>query len=68
MSCLTTPGLSKDIRCRMDKGHYDKRHYDEQIMRWMQKGAIMMCNLKRRMDKWGNYEVEMKGWMQKVAL
>ena len=25
----------------------------------------MMCKLKGRMDKGGNYDVEMKGWMQK---
>ena len=28
----------------------------------------MMCKLKGRMDKGGHYDVEMKGWMQKVAL
>ena len=28
----------------------------------------MMCKLKRRMDKGGHYDVEMKGWMEKVAL
>ena len=27
-----------------------------------------MCKLKGRMDKGGHYEVEMKGWMEKVAL
>ena len=30
------------------------------------KGGILMCNLKGRMDK--DFEVEIKGWMQKVAL
>ena len=32
------------------------------------KGGIMMCNLKGRMDKVGQYHVEMKGWMQKEAI
>ena len=32
-----------------------------------EKGGIMKCNLKGRIDKW-HYEVEMKGWMEKVAL
>ena len=27
-----------------------------------------MCKLKGRMDKGGHYEVEIKGWMEKVAL
>ena len=29
------------------------------------KGNIMMCKLKRRMDKGGHNDVEMKGWMKK---
>ena len=33
-----------------------------------EKGDIMMCKLKGRMDKGVHYEVEMKGWMEKVAL
>ena len=32
------------------------------------KGSIMMCKLKGGMDKEGHYDVEMKGWMEKVAL
>ena len=28
-------------------------------------GGIMMCKLKRQMDKGGHYDVEMKGWMVK---
>ena len=28
----------------------------------------MICNLKGRMDKGGNYEVEMKGWMGKGGI
>ena len=28
----------------------------------------MMCKLKGGMDKGRHYDVEMKGWMQKVAL
>ena len=35
---------------------------------WMQKGGIIRCKLKRGMDKGGHYEVEMKGWMEQVAL
>ena len=36
---------------------------------WMQKGGIIiMCKLKGRMDKGGHYDVQMKGWMKKVAL
>ena len=32
------------------------------------KGGIMMCKLKRSMDNEGHYDVEMKGWMEKVTL
>ena len=32
------------------------------------KGGIMMCKLKRWIDKGGYYDVEMKGLMQKVAI
>ena len=32
------------------------------------KGGIMMWKLNEQMDKGGHYDVEMKGWMQKVAL
>ena len=32
------------------------------------KGGIRMCKLKRLMHKGGHYDVEMKGWMEKVAL
>ena len=32
------------------------------------KGGILMCKLKRWMDKGGHYDVEMKGWMEKGAL
>ena len=32
------------------------------------KGGIMMCKLKGGMDKGVHYDVEMKGWMKKVAL
>ena len=32
------------------------------------KGGIMMCKLKGRMDNKRHYDVEMKGWMEKVAL
>ena len=32
------------------------------------KGGIMMCKLKGWMDKEEHYKVEMKGWMEKVAL
>ena len=28
----------------------------------------MLCKLKGWMDKGAHYDVEMKGWMQKVAL
>ena len=34
----------------------------------MQKGDIMICKVKRQMDKGGHYDVEMKGWMQKEAI
>ena len=33
-----------------------------------EKGGIMMCKLKGRMDKGEHYKVEIKGWMEKVAL
>ena len=32
------------------------------------KGGITMCKLKGRIAKGGHYKVEMKGWMEKVAL
>ena len=32
------------------------------------KGGNMMCKLNGRMDKGRHYDVEMKGWMQKVAV
>ena len=32
------------------------------------KGGIMICKLKRQMDKGGHYDMEMKRWMQKGAL
>ena len=33
-----------------------------------QKGDIIMCKLKGRMDNEGHYDVEIKGWKEKVAL
>ena len=32
------------------------------------KGGIMMCKLKEGMDKDGHYDMEIKGWMEKVVL
>ena len=32
------------------------------------KGGIMMCKLKGWKDKGGHYDVEIKRWMEKVAL
>ena len=32
------------------------------------KGGITICKLKWWMDKGGHNDVEMKGWMEKVAL
>ena len=32
------------------------------------KGGIMMCKLKGQMDKGGHYDVQINGWMEKVAL
>ena len=32
------------------------------------KGGIMMCNLKRWMDKGVHYDEEIKGWIEKMAL
>ena len=32
------------------------------------KGGIMMCKLEGWMDKGEHYKVEIKGWMEKVAL
>ena len=34
---------------------------------WIREG-IMMWKLKKQMDKVVHYVVEMKGWMEKVAL
>ena len=46
----------------------DKRgHYDVEMTRWMQKGGIIRCKLKGRMDK-GHYDVQIKRWMKNVAL
>ena len=42
------------MMCKL-KGGCKRGHYDVQFKREL-------------MDKWGHYEVEMKGWMQKVAL
>ena len=39
-----------------------------EITGWVQKGGIISCKLKGRMDKGVHYDVEMKGWMEKVAL
>ena len=55
------------MMCKL-KGRMEKEHYDVQIKRWHEKGGNMMCKLKGRMDKGGHYEVEMKGWIQKVAI
>ena len=30
--------------------------------------ALFRCKLKWRMDKGGHYDVEMKGWMEKVSI
>ena len=35
---------------------------------WIQKWGILRCKLKGQMDKGGHYDVEMKGWMENVAL
>ena len=32
------------------------------------RGCIIRCKLKGRMDMLVHYDVEMKGWMEKVAL
>ena len=32
------------------------------------KGGNMMCKLKGWMDKGEHYDVEMKGWIEKMAL
>ena len=32
------------------------------------KGGITMCKLKGQMDKDGNYDVQINGWMEKVAI
>ena len=33
-----------------------------------EKGGIMMCKLKVDMDKGGNYDMQMKGWMQRLGI
>ena len=48
----------------MEKG----RHYDVEMKGRMQKGGILICNLKRQMDKGGQYNLELKGWMQKEGI
>ena len=32
------------------------------------KGCVVMCKVKERIDKGRHYDVEMKGWMEKMAL
>ena len=32
------------------------------------KGCVVMCKVKEQIDKGGHYDVEMKGWMEKMAL
>ena len=34
----------------------------------MQKGGILRCKLKGRMDKGGHYDVEMKRWHDDVKI
>ena len=34
----------------------------------MQKGGIIMCKLRGQMNKDGHYDMEIKRWMEKVAL
>ena len=43
-------------------------HYDVSNEKVDAKGGIMMCKLKGWMDKGEHYDVEMKGWMEKVVL
>ena len=38
------------------------------IIRVDAKGGIIRCKLKGRMDKGGYYDMEIKGWMEKVVL
>ena len=56
--------------CKLNGWMYNYRHYDIYYgnQRVDGKGGIMMCKLKRRMNKGGHYKVEMKGWMEKEAL
>ena len=35
---------------------------------WMQKRGIILCKLKGCMDKDGHYDMEIKGWIEKVVL
>ena len=48
----------------MDKGG----HYDVEMKGWMQKGGIMMCKLKVRMNKDRHYDVQINGWMKKGGI
>ena len=43
-------------------------HYDVQIKRVDIKQGIMICKLNVQMEKGGHYDVDMKGWMQKVGI
>ena len=55
------------MMCKL-KGQMDKGHYYVQIKRVHEKGGIMMCILKGWMDMGEDYKIEIKGWMEKVAL
>ena len=39
-----------------------------EMTEWMIKGANIRCKLKGQIDKGVHYDVEMKGWMEKVTL
>ena len=54
--------------CKL-KGWMDKgEHRQVEIERADAKGGILRSKLKWWMDNEGHYDVEMKGWMEKVAL
>ena len=43
-------------------------HYDVEMKGWMQKGDIIRCKLKGQMDKDRHCNLQIIGWMEKVAL
>ena len=60
-------GKGVSMMCKL-KGQMDKGGHYGGNKRVDGKVGIRMCKLKGGIDKGGHYDVEIKGWMEKVAL